>query len=226
MAVLMMVKYYKCSGGQFNIKMLSYQYRKSHCGDKMISRLSYLHNRISYTVKTSLYWIRALVGKELVPSAQWPSRRSVWSRFVPMGLHPIAPNLERKQTRQPHTSTTTGTETVYQHRNSLLINSSWLTATCAQYKTGSSLAWLVLYSVPRHYQNQYWFLWTLQNNIKYSWQSEVAIQIGSGRTKSMGNGSTKFVYQIKNHLKGENKIKLKYFGSNIHHQHTQTHTYI
>ena len=45
----------------FNIKMMSYQYRKSHCGDKTVVRSSYLHNGISYTGKmTSLYWIGAL----------------------------------------------------------------------------------------------------------------------------------------------------------------------
>ena len=39
--------------------MQSYQYRKSHCGDKMILRPSYLHHGISYTSKrTSLYQIR------------------------------------------------------------------------------------------------------------------------------------------------------------------------
>ena len=47
-------------GPWFNIKMTSYQYRKSHCGDKTILRPSYLHNGIPYTGKTiSLYWIRA-----------------------------------------------------------------------------------------------------------------------------------------------------------------------
>ena len=47
-------------GPQFNIKMTSYQYRKSHCGDKTILRPSYLHNGISYTGKMrSLYWIGA-----------------------------------------------------------------------------------------------------------------------------------------------------------------------
>ena len=47
-------------GPRFNIKMTSYQYRKSHCGDKTIWRPSYLHNGISYSGKmTSLYWIRA-----------------------------------------------------------------------------------------------------------------------------------------------------------------------
>ena len=75
------------SGRWFNIKMPSYQYKKSHCGDKTVvttlvqimawrhsgdkplsepmgSRSSYLHNRISYTGKmVSLYWIRALVEK-------------------------------------------------------------------------------------------------------------------------------------------------------------------
>ena len=40
--------------------MSSYQYRKSHYGDKTILRPSYLHNGISYTGKTiSLYWIRS-----------------------------------------------------------------------------------------------------------------------------------------------------------------------
>ena len=47
-------------GRWLNIKMPSYQYRKSHCGDKTILWSSYLHNGISYTGKiTSLYWIRA-----------------------------------------------------------------------------------------------------------------------------------------------------------------------
>ena len=46
-------------GGWFNIKMSSYHYRKSHCGDKTILLPSYLHNGISYTGKmASLYWIR------------------------------------------------------------------------------------------------------------------------------------------------------------------------
>ena len=49
-------------GPWFNMKTISYQYRKSHCGDKTILRPSYLHNGISYTGKmTSLYWIRAQV---------------------------------------------------------------------------------------------------------------------------------------------------------------------
>ena len=47
-------------GPQFNIKMSSCQYRKSHCGDKTVVRSSYLHDGISYTGKmSSLYWIGA-----------------------------------------------------------------------------------------------------------------------------------------------------------------------
>ena len=64
-------------GGWFNIKMPSYQYRKSHRGDKTILGLSYLHNGISHTSKmTSLYWIRAQdiitvsVGTHLTSAAQ------------------------------------------------------------------------------------------------------------------------------------------------------------
>ena len=50
----------KPPGPWFNIKKSSYQYRKSHCGDKTILRPSYLHNGISCTGKiSSLYWIRA-----------------------------------------------------------------------------------------------------------------------------------------------------------------------
>ena len=50
-------------GPWFNIKMSSYQYRKSHCGDKTVVRSSYLHNGISYTGKmSSLYWIGALIA--------------------------------------------------------------------------------------------------------------------------------------------------------------------
>ena len=49
------------SGPWINIKILSYQYRKSHCGDKTVGRSSYLHNGISYTGKmSSLYWFRPL----------------------------------------------------------------------------------------------------------------------------------------------------------------------
>ena len=47
-------------GGWFHIKMISYQYSKSYCGDKMILWLSYIHNGVSYTIKmTSLYQIMA-----------------------------------------------------------------------------------------------------------------------------------------------------------------------
>ena len=53
----------KSSGPWFNIKMSSYQYRKSYCGGKTVVRSSYLHNRISYTGKmSSLYWIGAQIS--------------------------------------------------------------------------------------------------------------------------------------------------------------------
>ena len=42
-------------GPWFNIKMSSYQYRKSHWGDKTVVRSSYLHNGISYTGKMASY---------------------------------------------------------------------------------------------------------------------------------------------------------------------------
>ena len=47
----------KSPGPWFNIKMLSYQYRKSHCGDKTVVSLSYIHNGISYTGKITYFYI-------------------------------------------------------------------------------------------------------------------------------------------------------------------------
>ena len=64
----------KTPGPRFNIKMTSYQYRKSHCGDKTILRPSYLHNGISYTGKTtSLNWTRAVsIRKTVLPGMAIP----------------------------------------------------------------------------------------------------------------------------------------------------------
>ena len=54
---------FRSPAGWFNIKMTSYQYRKSHCGDKTILRPFYLHNGISYAGKiSSLYWIRPQIS--------------------------------------------------------------------------------------------------------------------------------------------------------------------
>ena len=62
---IIIISWGRWSGPRFNIKMPSYQYRKSYCGDKTVVRSSYLHNGISYTGKTrSLYWIRAQVITE------------------------------------------------------------------------------------------------------------------------------------------------------------------
>ena len=66
-------------GPLFNIKMSSYQYRKSHCGDKTILRPSYLHNGISYTGKmTSLYWIRGQLSKHLCVVGQHQPGHIYW----------------------------------------------------------------------------------------------------------------------------------------------------
>ena len=70
-------------GGWFNKTMPSYQYRKSHCGDKTILRPSYLHNGISYTNKmTSFYWIRDLMATSHYQDQCWlVSRRSCSIHF-------------------------------------------------------------------------------------------------------------------------------------------------
>ena len=76
------------SGGWFNMKIPSYQYRKSHCGDKTVVRSSYLHNGISYTGKmTSLYWVRAQIARLTTNHIHWctnhdGNKNTRWWTFV------------------------------------------------------------------------------------------------------------------------------------------------
>ena len=90
-------------GPWFNIKMVSYQYRKSHCGDKTVVRSSYLHSWISYTGKmSSLYWMEALdVERNLLPCM---IRRRVLSSFggVVSNRCPISPLLRLLLSRTQH----------------------------------------------------------------------------------------------------------------------------
>ena len=73
-----------CPGPWFNIKMTSYQYRKSHCGDKTILRPSYLHNGISYTDKmTSLYRIRVQDSIFKMPGMSPPFHIMLWQTTLP-----------------------------------------------------------------------------------------------------------------------------------------------
>ena len=89
-------------GPWFNIKMLSYQYRKSHCGDKTILRPSYLHNGISYTGKNNIFilnqgpeclsrWRVSIgSGNGLVPSGNEPSTHwldPLWSQICGIISH-------------------------------------------------------------------------------------------------------------------------------------------
>ena len=56
------------TGPRFNIKMSSYHYRNSHCGDKTVVRSSYIHNGISYTGKMTFY----------IESGPW----TPWNKFI------------------------------------------------------------------------------------------------------------------------------------------------
>ena len=60
------------------LKMLSYQYRKSHCADKTVVRSSYLYNGISYTFR-HLFFIRC---SPII-------RQSILSK-ISQNRHPIA----------------------------------------------------------------------------------------------------------------------------------------
>ena len=68
-------------GAWFIYKMTSYQYRKSHCGDKTILRPSYLHNGISYTGKTaSLYWIRTLIRNRHITISPYVTETGIFPK--------------------------------------------------------------------------------------------------------------------------------------------------
>ena len=68
------------SGPRFNIKMSSYQYGKSHCGDKTVVRSSYLHNGISCTGKmSSLYWFGPLYLCPFVREIHLPRGARIFS---------------------------------------------------------------------------------------------------------------------------------------------------
>ena len=67
--------------------MSSFQYRKSHCGDKTVVRSSYLRNGNSYTGKmTSLYWISPLnvVMYQYQADSDW-LERSIMTRILKDG---------------------------------------------------------------------------------------------------------------------------------------------
>ena len=82
-------------GPWFNIKMSSYQYSNSHCGDQTILRPSYLHNGISHTGKTpSLYWIKAQVciawPSNYIPPVSygaWLLSHAIYTRFLHRSNH-------------------------------------------------------------------------------------------------------------------------------------------
>ena len=100
-------------GGQINIKMWSYQYRKSHCGDKTIWRPFYLHNGISYTGKmTSLYWIRALTATscswfqrggdtEVTPSVHTRCQSDLHPCQTSQPQQPVEPRHGARWSRRP-----------------------------------------------------------------------------------------------------------------------------
>ena len=82
-------------GPWFNIKMSSYQYMKSHCGDKTVVRSSYLYNGISYAGKmSSLYWIRS----QHFPGSRHPTPdQSVYHARTQVWRTPLFADFGRKK---------------------------------------------------------------------------------------------------------------------------------
>ena len=78
--------FYQRPGPRFNIKMSSYQHRKSHCGDKTAVRSSYLHNRISYTGNmASLYWFSPQIYIEWIIIDNVNTKKSLFYFIKRMG---------------------------------------------------------------------------------------------------------------------------------------------
>ena len=116
-------------GPWFNIKMLSYRYRKSHYGDKTVVRSSYLHNGISYTGKmTSSYWIRGLVSCH-VHVVQFPQLVWRWGtrKFCPektpnLGSVIFITHIQKVGHNPCHTEFILGNINIYLHFLQLFLN--------------------------------------------------------------------------------------------------------
>ena len=65
------------TGAWFDIKISSYQYRKSRCGDKTIVRSSYLHSWISYAGKMSAF----ILNQPPDPCLPWGERFLLPAQF-------------------------------------------------------------------------------------------------------------------------------------------------
>ena len=133
---------------RFNIKMTSYQYRKSHCGDKTILRPSYLHNGISYTGKTtSLYWIGALADSSSIclyfASSQCQTLVSCCFNHLPVLLSPA-----QKWTTVPVIWSGTCPATVWSDVTASLGPSPWDTVQVLPVAPGSDGCCLCFQMVP------------------------------------------------------------------------------
>ena len=72
-------------GPWFNIKMLSYQYRKSHCGDETVVRPSYLHNGIFFILVRRHLYIESGRGIAMlsVDKFPYPRKQTRSNEFIP-----------------------------------------------------------------------------------------------------------------------------------------------
>ena len=78
------IRSHLATGRPYLCSTASYQYRKSHCGDKTVISSSYLHNGISYTGKmASLYWTTPLELGILDP---WKSNGAFVKFYLPSNL--------------------------------------------------------------------------------------------------------------------------------------------
>ena len=155
------VCYYVCRypGPRFNIKMSSYQYRKSHCGDKTILRPSYLHNGISFTGKmTHLYWIRALVPNW----CQAIINHHAISIFnfqvaIPMPADALAPNGHRLSAGTVMKIISLRQSDACMHQQAM---------------PSSVQIWFVACLAPNHYLNQCWLIVTNWEQIPVKFKSD------------------------------------------------------
>ena len=94
------------SGSWFNIKMSSYQYRKSHCGDKTAVRSSYLHNGISYTGKRAYFLFNQPPESSMsTGTSQCQQRTYIMQQCTPMGCSQglsLVPALLHRWVHGPH----------------------------------------------------------------------------------------------------------------------------
>ena len=152
--------------------MSSYQYRKSHCGDKTVVRSSYLYNGISYTAKMiSFYWIGPQIASSITKCSLIEILGECKKSIVTCMYAPCY--IIHWACQQIWISGYLAWHFSQFCQMDMPVNSLWPNDTIWWHKSGSTLAQVMAccLTTPSHYLNQYWLVIS-----KVQWHSSAILQ--------------------------------------------------